>query len=302
MTRQRRTLSAGIIALLVAMTTLISGCGASNQVIIGTQTFTETKILAEMYKGLIEDRTDINVRVIPDLAASPLILTSLRKGELDIGTLYSGEIFNGYFPIEETKDRADVLKQAQEGFKKTFDLEWMDSLGFENTYAFTVRRELAEERGYKKISDVEKDADNLRLGVDTTWLERPSDGYPAFQQAYGFKFKQEFPMEQSLVYQAVSNQQVDIVLAYSTDPRLKEYDLVTLEDDKKFFPPFDASPVIRAEALQAYPETREVIQELIGKIDAKTMIELSYQVDIEKKSEREVAIQYLKDQGYLTKE
>lgn len=302
MTRQRRTLSAGIIALLVAMTTLISGCGASNQVIIGTQTFTETKILAEMYKGLIEDRTDINVKVIPDLAASPLILTSLRKGELDIGTLYSGEIFNGYFPIEETKDRAEVLKQAQEGFKKTFDLEWMDSLGFENTYAFTVRRELAEERGYKKISDVEKDADNLRLGVDTTWLERPSDGYPAFQQAYGFKFKQEFPMEQSLVYQAVSNQQVDIVLAYSTDPRLKEYDLVTLEDDKKFFPPFDASPVIRAEALQAYPETREVIQELIGKIDAKTMIELSYQVDIEKKSEREVAIQYLKDQGYLTKE
>lgn len=302
MTRQRRTLSAGIIALLVAMTTLISGCGASNQVIIGTQTFTETKILAEMYKGLIEDRTDINVKVIPDLAASPLILTSLRKGELDIGTLYSGEIFNGYFPIEETKDRADVLKQAQEGFKKTFDLEWMDSLGFENTYAFTVRRELAEERGYKKISDVEKDADNLRLGVDTTWLERPSDGYPAFQQAYGFKFKQEFPMEQSLVYQAVSNQQVDIVLAYSTDPRLKEYDLITLEDDKKFFPPFDASPVIRAEALQAYPETREVIQELIGKIDAKTMIELSYQVDIEKKSEREVAIQYLKDQGYLTKE
>ncbi|WP_088547695.1 glycine betaine ABC transporter substrate-binding protein [Paenibacillus aquistagni] len=302
MTRQRRTLSAGIIALLVAMTTLISGCGASNQVIIGTQTFTETKILAEMYKGLIEDRTDINVKVIPDLAASPLILTSLRKGELDIGTLYSGEIFNGYFPIEETKDRAEVLKQAQEGFKKTFDLEWMDSLGFENTYAFTVRRELAEERGYKKISDVEKDADNLRLGVDTTWLERPSDGYPAFQQAYGFKFKQEFPMEQSLVYQAVSNQQVDIVLAYSTDPRLKEYDLVTLEDDKKFFPPFDASPVIRGETLQAYPETREVIQELIGKIDAKTMIELSYQVDIEKKSEREVAIQYLKDQGYLTKE
>lgn len=302
MTRQRRTLSAGIIALLVAMTTLISGCGASNQVIIGTQTFTETKILAEMYKGLIEDRTDINVKVIPDLAASPLILTSLRKGELDIGTLYSGEIFNGYFPIEETKDRAEVLKQAQEGFKKTFDLEWMDSLGFENTYAFTVRRELAEERGYKKISEVEKDADNLRLGVDTTWLERPSDGYPAFQQAYGFKFKQEFPMEQSLVYQAVSNQQVDIVLAYSTDPRLKEYDLITLEDDKKFFPPFDASPVIRGEALQAYPEIEQVIQELIGKIDAKTMIELSYQVDIEKKSEREVAIQYLKDQGYLTKE
>lgn len=301
MTKQRRTLTAGIMALLVAMTTLLTGCGAGNQIIIGTQTFTETKILAEMYKGLIEDRSDLSVKVIPDLAASPLVLTSLRKGELDMGTLYSGEIFNGYFPIEDTKDRERVLQQAQEGFKNTFDLVWMDSLGFENTYAFTVRRQLAEERGYKKISDVEKDADNLRLGVDTTWMERPSDGYPAFQKAYGFKFKQEYPMEQSLVYQAASNQQVDIVLAYSTDPRLKEYDLVTLEDDKQFFPPFDASPVIRGEVAKEHPEIQQVVQELIGKIDAQTMIDLSYQVDIEKKSEREVAMKYLEDQGYLTK-
>ncbi|OPA74168.1 osmoprotectant ABC transporter substrate-binding protein [Paenibacillus selenitireducens] len=296
---QRRKLAAGIVGLFLAMTVLLTSCGPANQIIIGTQTFTETKILAEMYKGLIEDRTELKVKVIPDLAASPLVLTSLKRGDIDMGTLYSGEIFNGYFPVEDTKDRDKVLQQAQAGFKKTFDFRWMDSLGFENTYAFTVRRELAEEKGYKKISDVMKDAGNLRLGVDTTWMERPSDGYPAFQKAYGFKFSKEYPMEQSLVYQAVANNQVDIVLAYSTDPRLKAYDLVTLEDDQHFFPPFDASPVIRNDALTKHPEIEAVISEIIGKIDAQTMIDLNYKVDIEKKSEREVAIQYLKDQGYL---
>ncbi|MCG7409968.1 osmoprotectant ABC transporter substrate-binding protein [Paenibacillus sp. ACRRX] len=297
----RNKITAGLTGVMLMISVLLAGCGTEHQFIIGTQTFTETKILAEMYKALIEDRTDIKVKVIPDLASSTVVLNAIKNDDVQLGTLYSGEIFNNHFPIEETKDRDRVLRQAKEGFHKYWGLKWFDSLGFENTYAFTVRKDLADEKGYKQISDISKDAADLRLGVDTTWLERTDVGYPAFRKAYQYKFGKSYPMEQSLVYQAVGNNQVDIVVAYSTDSRLKAYNLITLEDDKQFFPPYDASPVMREDALQQHPEAAKAIEVLIGSIDVNTMINLNYQVDMEKKSEREVALQYLQDKGLLSK-
>jgi len=278
---------------------LTSACGIQSEVTIGTQTYTETKIMAEMYKALIEDRTNLNVDIIPDLASSSLVINAMKRNDVQMATLYTGEIFNNHFPISGSKERGEVLKEAQEGFQKYYGFTWMKPLGFENTYAFTVRKDLADSKGYAKISDVKKDMASMKLGVDTTWLERSTDGYPAFSKAYGIKFGQVFPMEISLVYSAVAGKQVDIVLAYSTDSRLKAYNLQTLKDDKQFFPPYDASPVLRSDLLKKHPEIEEAIAPLIGHLDADTMISLNYQVDIEKKSEREVAIAYLKQQGLL---
>ncbi|MGN7359861.1 osmoprotectant ABC transporter substrate-binding protein [Paenibacillus sp. SAF-054] len=288
-----------ILACAIILAGITSACGIQSQVTIGTQTYTESKILAEMYRALIEDRTGLSVDIIPDLASSSLVINAMERDDVQMATLYTGEIFNNYFPISGTKDRQKVLKEAQEGFQKKFQFTWMNPLGFENTYAFTVRKELAEANGYTKISDVKKDMANMKLGVDTTWLERSTDGYPAFSKAYGIKFGQTFPMEISLVYSAVANKQVDIVLAYSTDSRLKAYNLQTLKDDKQFFPPYDASPVLRSDLLKKHPEIEDAIAPLIGHLDADTMISLNYQVDIEKKSEREVALAYLKQQGLL---
>ncbi|MEC0241577.1 osmoprotectant ABC transporter substrate-binding protein [Paenibacillus dokdonensis] len=288
-----------MLVCAIILTGLTSACGIKSEVTIGTQTYTETKILAEMYKALIEDRTNLNVDIIPDLASSSLVINAMKRDDVQMATLYTGEIFNNHFPISGTKDRKEVLKEAQEGFQKHYQFTWMEPLGFENTYAFTIRKELAESKGYTKISDVKKDMANMKLGVDTTWLERSTDGYPAFSKAYGIKFGQIFPMEISLVYSAVANKQVDIVLAYSTDSRLKAYNLQTLQDDKQFFPPYDASPVLRSDLLKKHPEIKDVIAPLIGHLDADTMISLNYQVDIEKKSEREVANAYLKQKGLL---
>ncbi|MFC5650436.1 glycine betaine ABC transporter substrate-binding protein [Paenibacillus solisilvae] len=292
------TQSIAVLGMSV-MLIILSACGTGNTFIIGAQTFTETKILAEMYKALIEEKTDIQVEIIPDLASSPVVLQAIKRNDLQMGTLYSGEIFNNHFPIQNTKDRKKVLAQAQEGFNKYYDLNWMDPLGFENTYAFTVREDLAKAKGYENISDIKPDAPNMRLGVDTSWLERPSDGYPAFSKFYGITFGKTFPMELSLVYNAVAQNQVDIVLAYSTDSRLKAYNLKTLKDDKHFFPPYDASPVIRNDAAKKFPGAVEAISVLIGTINEQTMIDLNYEVDIEKKSEREVALAYLKRVGLL---
>ncbi|SDW25430.1 glycine betaine ABC transporter substrate-binding protein [Paenibacillus sp. PDC88] len=288
-----------LVLVLTLFTVSVPTKAAAADVTIGTQTFTETKILAEMYKALIEDRTDLTVDIKTDLAASSVVLRSIAQGEVDMGTLYSGEIFNGYFEIEDTKDRAAVLRQAQEGFDELYNLKWYDPLGFENTYTLAVRPEVAEQYGLSTMSDLKEHAGNMSIGVDTTWLERPADGYPAFTKEYGYTFASTSPMEISLVYQAVADKIVDVVLAYTTDPGLKEFNLVTLEDDKQFFPPFDASTVVKKELLAEYPELDETLSLLIGTIDADTMTDLNYQVDVNKMEPKNVALMYLVDQGLL---
>jgi len=295
-----------IIAMVLLLSVFAAACGdqkggknASGSIKIGTQTYSEPKIIAEMYKALIEDRTDVKVEMVTDLAASPIVIQSMKNNDIQMATLYTGEIFNGYFDIEDTKDRAEVLKQAQEGFDKSHGFKWFDPFGFENTYAFTVRKEVADEKNLKTVSDLKDLAKDMRVGVDTTWLERDNDGYKAFTEFYGFSFAKTFPMEISLVYQAVADKEVDVVLAYTTDPGIQAYNLQTLEDDKQFFPPYDASPVVRKDTLEKYPELNEVVELLIGKIDAKTMTGLNYEVDVNKRSPQEVAAEFLKEQGLL---
>jgi osmoprotectant transport system substrate-binding protein len=288
-----------LLLVLAALIISLSSCARSDRIIIGTQTFSEPKILAQMNKLLIEDRTNLKVDVLPDLASSTVVMQAVQNNDIQMAVLYSGIIFDHYFPIQETRDRQSVLKQAQVGFDKHFGLHWFDSYGFENTYAFTVREEVAAEKKLDKISDVGPIAPNMTLGVDTTWLERQSDGYPAFKQHYGITFGKILPMEIALVYKAVASKDVDIVLAYTTDPRLKAYKLKTLKDDKQFFPPYDASPVVRNEVLAKHPELASVIGLLIGKIDVQTMIDLNYEVDVNKRNERKVAEEYLKKVGLL---
>ncbi|MFD0868217.1 Osmoprotectant-binding protein [Chlamydia abortus] len=287
------------ILLLAAVMAGMTGCGSKNQLIIGAQTYTETKIIAAMYQILIEEQTDLKVRTMPDLASSPVIINAMKKNDIQMATLYSGEIFNNHFPVEESKGREDVLRQAQEGFDKYFNFKWFDPYGFENTYAFTVRQAEAENNHLQQISDLKDLASTMRLGVDTSWLERNDDGYKAFSETYGLQFGELFPMEIGLVYEAVANDEVDIVLAYSTDPRLKEFNLTTLKDDKQFFPPYDASPVIRKEVLEQHPELNDIIGQLVGKIDEDTMTSLNYEVDINKRSEKAVAREFLNKLGLL---
>ncbi|MCM3630543.1 osmoprotectant ABC transporter substrate-binding protein [Paenibacillus glycanilyticus] len=296
---KRRVRLALLVVTIISVCSLLPGCGNGNTIIIGTQTFSEPKIIANMYKFLIEDRTDMRVKVLPDLATSTVVLDALTKDDIQMASLYSGIILDNYFPIERTNDRASILKQAQEGFDKHYGLKWFDSYGFENTYAFTVRKDLAAKEQLQRISDVKDKAQSMRLGVDTSWLERAGDGYEDFKKAYGISFGKVYPMEVALVYNAVATNKMDIVVAYSTDARLKEYDLVTLADDKHFFPPYDASPVIRKEVLEKHPELQEIIDLLIGKLDAKTIIDLNYEVDVNKRNEKKVAEEYLKKVGLL---
>lgn len=299
MIQKKFATSSRLIIFAVFLISLLSGCSNEDKIIIGTQTFSEPKILAQMHKLLIEDRTGLKVDVLPDLASSAVVTQAMKNNDIQMAVLYTGMIFDNYFPIEPSKDRDNVFQQAKEGFDKHYGFHWIDPYGFENTYAFTVREDVAAQDNLANISDVRPIAGNMTLGVDTTWLERENDGYPAFRKHYGITFGKTLPMEVALVYKAVASKNVDIVLAYSTDPRIKEYNLQSLKDDKQFFPPYDAAPVIRNDVLAKHPELNEISSLLAGKIDVQTMIDLNYEVDVNKRNERKVAEEYLKKVGLL---
>jgi len=273
--------------------------GGSKSITIGAQTYTEMKILAYMYKELIEEQTDITVEVKEDLATSPLVLEGLQNGDLDIGTLLSGTIAN-FTEIDNPQDPQATWEQARDIFAgEEYNLKYLERLGYENTYAFTIRNDLAEEHGIEKVSDMKDIAGEFSAGFDTSWLERKYDGYPYFVETYQFEFGETNPMEIGLVYDAVKNREVDIVLAYTSDARITAFDLVTLEDDKHFFPPYDAAPIIRQELLDEYPEVEDAISPLVGRFTDESIRELNGKVDLEGNDIEDVAIEYLKSENLI---
>lgn len=290
------------LVLAVLTTVFVAGCsGAGNTVKIGFAPTSEQTIMANMLKDLIEANSKVKVELVGGLGSTPVALKAMQNNDIQVsavryvGTDLTSSLGLTQFP-REPHAAFDLVKK---GVKEKFEQEWFPSYGFDNTYIFTVRKDVAEKYNLKKISDLQVHASTMNLATDVGWLERENDGYPAFKKEYGMEFKKTTPMDIGLVYKAVKNGDVDIVLAYSTDSRLKEYDLVTLEDDKNFFPSYTASPVVRNDALQKHPELTDIINKLAGKIDTKMMTSLNYQADIEKLEPAEIAKKFLTEQGLL---
>ncbi|MEC1545002.1 osmoprotectant ABC transporter substrate-binding lipoprotein OpuCC [Bacillus halotolerans] len=286
---------------------LLSGCslpglgGASQDTIkVGAQSITESEILANMIAQLIEHDTDLNTALVKNLGSNYVQQQAMLGGDIDISaTRYSGTDLTSTLGMEAEKDPEKALNIVQKEFDKRFKYKWFDSYGFDNTYAFTVTKKFAEKEHVNTVSDLKKNASEYKLGVDNAWLKRKGDGYKGFVSTYGFEFGTTYPMQIGLVYDAVKNEKMDAVLAYSTDGRIKAYDLKILEDDKQFFPPYDCSPVIPEKVLKEHPELEGIIDKLIGKIDTETMQELNYEVDGKLKEPSVVAKEFLEKHHYF---
>ncbi|WP_094032592.1 osmoprotectant ABC transporter substrate-binding lipoprotein OpuCC [Bacillus sp. LYLB4] len=293
------------LALSAAL--LLGGCslpglsGASDDTIkIGAQSMTESEIIANMIAQMIEHNTDLNTALIKNLGSNYVQQQAMLGGEIDIAaTRYSGTDLTSTLGMEAEKDPKKALSIVQKEFEKRFHYKWFDSYGFENTYAFTVTKELAKKDHLDKVSDIKKHAGQFKLGVDNAWLKRKGDGYKGFTDTYGFEFGTTYPMQIGLVYDAVKNGKMDAVLAYSTDGRIKAYDLKILKDYKQFFPPYDCSPVIPDSVLKQHPELKGIVNKLIGKIDTETMQELNYEVDGKLKEPSVVAKEFLEKHHYF---
>ncbi|TCP30567.1 osmoprotectant transport system substrate-binding protein [Scopulibacillus darangshiensis] len=295
---------------IILCLTLLSGCSlpglsgpSGKTVTIGTLSTSESEIIGNIDRLMIAHYTDLHVDMVRNLGSSTVMHKAMISGDVDIAaTRYTGTDLTGVLGMNAIKDPKKALKTVQREFQKRFDQTWFPSYGFANSYAFTVTKKLAQKENLKTVSDLKPIASQLRLGVDSSWLKRKGDGYQGFVDTYGIKFGKTYPMQIGLVYKAVASHKMDVVLAYTTDGRLKAFDLVTLKDDKHFFPPYDASPVARNDVLRKHPELSGILKKLKGKISTDKMKEMNYQADVKMKEPAIVAKDFLEKHHYFENE
>lgn len=296
------------IVLLMLTVTLFSGCvlpglGGSiddENISIALLSTTEAQITGYIVQGIIEHYMDVKVKVVNNLGTSTMAHQSMLNEDTNItGVQYTGTSLTGELGLDPITDVELAFETVVEQFEERFNYKWYPSFGFANTYAFMVTKEMAEEHDLEAISDLEPIAAQLSAGVDNSWIARKGDGYQAFLATYEFDFSEVVPMQIGLVYDALQAGEMDIILGYSTDGRVASYDLKILEDDLNLFPPYDGSPVVNYELLEAYPELDDIILKLENTISTDQMQELNYIADNNLIEPQIVAIQFLEENNYF---
>ncbi len=265
--------------------------------VVGAKDFTEQVILGNIYKELIEAETDITVDLKTDLG-SQVVFTAITNEEVDMYVDYTGTVYGSILGHSEMKTPDEVYETCVKELEEQYNLTMLDPLGFNNTYTLAVQKQLADDYGLKTYSDLAKISDELTLGATYEILNR-SDGIPSLLPTYDMQFKETIAIDGSQRYTAAQNNEVQVIDAFSTDGLLLEYDLTILEDDKDFFPPYYAAPVIRPETLEEFPELGPVLEELTGVLDDEKMREMNYQVDVQKKNPNDVAKDFLQSEGLI---
>lgn len=260
----------------------------------------EAQIIASIVAGMVEHYTEKNTTIINNLATTTINHQAMMNGDASISAArYTGTDLTTTLNLPPEKDPEKAFDIVKREFEKRYDQTWFPSYGFENTYVFLVRKDTAEKYNLKKVSDLKNVADELVAGVDTSWINRKGDGYDGFKETYGFSFDSILPMQIGLVYDAVEAGRMDIVLGYSTDGRIASYDLVMLEDDLSFFPPYDAAPVVDNQLLKDTPGLAEALTKLSNTISTEKMQQLNYETDNNLVEPSVVAERFLKENQYF---
>lgn len=277
------------IALVLSAT--LPARGEPTMVRVGGKNFTEQEILGEIAAQLIERDPRFRVERSFGLGGTGVVHGAIVRGEIDLYVEYTGTALLNMLKRRPLADRDRVYAVVAEAYRQ-WDLEWLPPIGFNNTYAITVRGQQADERNWERIGDLAADAGRLTAGFTAEFMERP-DGYPGLRRAYGLDFRDLVDLDSGLMYKAVANGQVDVVCGYSTDARIVTYDLRMLQDDRHFFPPYDAAPVVRGELLREHPEIRGLLAPLAGTIGDEAMRRLNHAVDELGQSTRSAAARWI---------
>jgi osmoprotectant transport system permease protein len=266
---------------------------------IGSKEFSEQLLLGELMAQVIEARTDLAVRRDFGMGGTMLCHGAIERGEIDLYAEYTG---TGYLTIlkmdGEIPDAQGVYETVDAEYRKRFNIDWLEPLGFANTYALAVREEDAEAHGWTTVSDLAADAADLKAGFPAEFMER-TDGYPGLIKTYGFRFGDTGDISPDLMYEALDQGDVDVIAAFSTDGRLEAYGLRVLEDDRNFWPPYDAAVLVREDTLKAHPQLEAALKTLSGKLDVPTMQRLNYEVTGNKRNPADVAAEFLREEGLI---
>lgn len=285
------------MALLLAAASLLtfslSGCGTSDQgtIRVGSKDFTESLIVAEIYALALEDngyKVDRKLNV-----AGSLVHTAITDDEFDLYPEYTGTALLSVLQMDMDSDPDSVYNTVKEEYNKQFELTWLDSTQVNDRNGIAIRKETAQQYGIATMSDLQANADKLKLCSQGEFEQR-EDGLPGLAKVYGeFNFASVKLYDSGLKYQILENGEADVCPAYSTDAQLVNTDkFAYLEDDKQFWPPYYMAPVVRNDALKENPEIAEILNKVSAKLDTETMISLNAKVDIDKQEYDEVAKEF----------
>lgn len=292
--------------LVLASILVLSACGSEGadaqpgKIVVSGKEFTEQLIVTHIMAEYLKANSDLEVEVNGSLGGVFVLHEAMKKGEIDMYVEYTG---TGYLNVlnEEYNpgmNPDEVYEATKTGYEEEFNMTWLEPLGFNNTYALALREDLAEELGVNTYTDLLEHAPNLSFGSDSEFFER-DDGYDALTQEYDFDFSDRISIDPDLMYIAARNAEIDVITAFTTDARIPQYNLRVLEDDRDFFPPYYAAPVIRQEVLEANPGLADIINELASRLSDEKMQELNAKVNIDNMHDKDVAIEFLKEEGLI---
>ncbi|MCH8040631.1 MAG: ABC transporter permease subunit [Nitrospinae bacterium] len=267
-------------AFLGALTICVPVTSASppeGRIVVGSKNFMESRLLAEIFSQLIENRTTLVVDRRFGLAGTQVCFEALRSGGIDLYPEYTGTGLVSILGHQPTGDPREALRIVRSEFLERWNLWWIAPLGFENSYALAVPRAHAVQLSLRTISDLAKVSSTLTAGLGYEFIQR-DDGLPGLERRYGLKFGKVRALQQTLKYQAAGMGEIDVLDVYTTDGRLAVYDFTVLEDDKGFFPPYEAAGLVRGKTLERHPELGNILGLLANAFDATTMRKLNFRL------------------------
>lgn len=281
--------------LLVALTCFTlwpKGGNNKNSITVGSKDFTEQIILSNMVADLIEENSDIVVNRRPDIGGTQVCFGALQTKDIDMYVEYSGTAYMDILKQPLSNDSEQVYSVVKKDMKEQYDMDVLDQMGINNTYTLAVTQETADTYNLKTISDLARVAGQLKSGTTFEFSNR-DDGMKGLQETYNFSFGSSVELDGAPRYTAIMQGEVDVIDAFSTDGLLKKFNLVTLEDDLNFFPPYYAIPIVRGDVLETYPELTDILAKVTPFLNDSTMQDLNYQVDELQRSPEDVAHEFL---------
>ncbi|SFD78101.1 osmoprotectant transport system permease protein [Lentibacillus persicus] len=288
-----------VIAVLIVASPFFFSPAKQADITIGGKLGSEPAILINMYKHLIEEETDLSVKLEPGLGKTAFVFSALKNGSIDIYPEFTGTAIVTHLEQEaQSNQKSEVYEQARQGMKEQYGMIMLEPMAFNNTYAVALKQEYAEEHNLETIGDLKKLEDDITAGFTLEFKDR-YDGYVGMQDIYGLDIANVRTMEPGIREDALANGEVDVIDAYATDSYMVELDLITLDDPENLFPPYQGAPLMRQDTLDKYPELEEILNQLSGKISDKAMRQMNYAVDSEDREPAAVARDYLVGEGLI---
>lgn len=284
---------AGVTRLFLVCLIALAGCGGRRPLVVASKNFTEQIVLGEIVAQHLENRLGQRVDRKLNLGGTLLVHQAMLREQVDVYPEYTGTALTAVLKQAPANDPVAVLGKVRDGYRR-WGIEWLEPLGFNDTFAMVVRGEAARRLGIQKLSEAARTP--WKLGVGYEFAGR-LDGLPALTKAYALQFEgNPVTMDLGLLYQALQSGRVTMVAGNSTDGALARIDATVLQDDRGAFPPYQACLLVRQAAMAKEPRLRAALMELSGRLDETTMRRLNYEVDREHRPVRVVAETFLRAQ------